>query len=286
MRKILTILTTLLLLAAIPGRAQVIIPANGDATENIDPARLYLQRYKQGKTKKKAKAEQKDLDPLTRRRREMRAFVPQGNWFFGLALGYLTANTNHTDMEFSGMNQADMRLHGFALQPYVGYALGNNSIIGLRGGYSETHGKKPFYPRYEGETLLHTFRNLDYTHQIYNLEALWRAYVPIDSRLRWAFFTDLTLGYQGGNGHLLTDRDDTPYRANFSLNQIRLGLRPGIALALTNNVSMDFSIGLANANYSLQHEKNRDGESIRTNEFRINSLLDIANFQCGISVNY
>ena len=48
-------------------------------------------------------------------------------------------------------------------------------------------------------------------------------------------FTDVTLGYQGGSGYVLSDRDDTAFRSNFSLNQIRLAIRPGITVALTNH---------------------------------------------------
>ena len=251
---------------------------------SIDPARLYLQR----KSKGKAMGQQNEevLDPLTQRRRSLRAFVPQGNWVYGLGVGHLTMNSSHTDLVFSGMEQADMRLKGFTFQPYMGYAVGNNCIIGLRAGYSQLDGEKPFFTQYEDEALVHTYRNVDYTHTFYNAEAFWRGYVPIDSKLRWAFFTDMTLGYQGGSGYVLSDRDDTAFRSNFSLNQIRLAIRPGIAVALTNHASIDLSVGLANLSYALQHEKNRDGDNIKDQEFRINSLIDIANIQCGLTLNY
>lgn len=264
------------------GWAQIMPPTQQGMS--IDPARLYLQRKSKGKAM--GQQNEEHLDPLTQRRRSMRAFVPQGNWVYGLGVGYLTMNSNHTDLVFNGMEQADMRIKGFTFQPYMGYAVGNNFIIGLRVGYSETNGKKPFFTQYEDETLVHTYRNVDYTHTFYNAEAFWRGYVPIDRKLRWAFFTDVTLGYQGGNGHVLSDRDDTAFRSNFSLNQIRLGIRPGIAVALNNHASIDLSVGLANMSYALQHEKNRDGESIKENDFRINSLIDIANIQCGLTLNY
>lgn len=252
---------------------------------NIDPARLYLQKMGKGKKDRTSKQEEV-LDPLTKRRRQMRSFVPQGNWVYGVSAGYLTMNSNHTDLVFNGMADADMRLKGFSFSPYMGYAVGNNSILGLRVGYNQLDGTKAFFPQYEEETLKHTFRNIDYTHTFYNVEAYWRGYVPIDNKLRWAFFTDVTLGYQGGSGYVLSDRDDVAYRSNFSLNQIRLGVRPGIAVALTNHVSIDLSVGLANVSYALQHEKNRDGDDIKENEFRINSLIDMANFQCGLTLNY
>ena len=252
---------------------------------NIDPARLYLQKMGKGKKDKTSKREEV-LDPLTKRRRQMRSFVPQGNWVYGVSAGYLTMNSSHTDLVFNGMADADMRLKGFSFSPYMGYAVGNNSILGLRVGYNQLDGKKPFFTQYEDEALVHTYRNVDYTHTFYNAEAFWRGYVPIDSKLRWAFFTDMTLGYQGGSGYVLSDRDDTAFRSNFSLNQIRLGIRPGIAVALTNHASIDLSVGLANLNYALQHEKNRDGDNIKDQEFRINSLIDIANIQCGLTLNY
>ena len=270
-----------ILLAQI-GWAQVMPPTQQGMS--IDPARLYLQR----KSKGKAMGQQNEevLDPLTERRRSLRAFVPQGNWVYGLNVGHLTMNSSHTDLVFSGMEQADMRLKGFTFQPYMGYAVGNNCIIGLRAGYSQLDGKKPFFTQYEDEALVHTYRNVDYTHTFYNAEAFWRGYVPIDRKLRWAFFTDVTLGYQGGSGYVLSVRDDVAYRSNFSLNQIRLGVRPGIAVALTNHVSIDLSVGLANVSYALQHEKNRDGDNIKDQEFRINSLIDMANIQCGLTLNY
>lgn len=252
---------------------------------NIDPARLYLQKMGKGKKDKTSKREEV-LDPLTKRRRQMRSFVPQGNWVYGLGVGHLTMNSNHTDLVFNGMADADMRLKGFSFSPYMGYAVGNNSILGLRVGYNQLDGTKAFFPQYEDEALVHTYRNVDYTHTFYNAEAFWRGYVPIDSKLHWAFFTDITLGYQGGSGYVLSDRDDTAFRSNFSLNQIRLGVRPGIAVALTNHASIDLSVGLANLNYALQHEKNRDGDNIKDQEFRINSLIDVANIQCGLTLNY
>lgn len=252
---------------------------------NIDPARLYLQKMGKGKKDKTSKREEV-LDPLTKRRRQMRSFVPQGNWVYGLGVGHLTMNSNHTDLVFNGMADADMRLKGFSFSSYMGYAVGNNCIIGLRAGYSQLDGEKPFFTQYEDEALVHTYRNVDYTHTFYNAEAFWRGYVPIDSKLRWAFFTDITLGYQGGSGYVLSDRDNTSFRSNFSLNQIRLGIRPGIAVALTNHASIDLSVGVANLNYALQHEKNRDGDNIKAQEFRINSLIDIANIQLGLTLNY
>ena len=251
---------------------------------SIDPARLYLQRKSKGKAM--GQQNEEELDPLTERRRKLRAYVPQSNWVYGLGVGHLTMNSSHTDLVFSGMEQTDMRLKGFTFQPYMGYAVGNNCIIGLRVGYSQLDGKKPFFTQYKDEALVHTYRNVDYTHTFYNAEAFWRGYVPIDSKLRWAFFTDVTLGYQGGSGYVLSDRDDTSFRSNFSLNQIRLGIRPGIAVALTNHASIDLSVGLANVSYALQHEKNRDGDDIKENGFRINSLIDMANFQCGLTLNY
>ena len=264
------------------GCAQVMPPTQQGMS--IDPARLYLQR----KSKGKAMGQQNEevLDPLTQRRRSLRAFVPQGNWVYGLGVGHLTMNSNHTDLVFNGMADADMRLKGFSFSPYMGYAIGNNSILGLRVGYSQLDGKTLFFTQYEDKALVHTYRHVDYTHTFYNAEAFWRGYVPIDNKLRWAFFTDVTLGYQGGSGHVLSDRDDVAYRSNFSLNQIRLGVRPGIAVALTNHVSIDLSVGLANVSYALQHEKNRDGDDIKENEFRINSLIDMANIQCGLTLNY
>ncbi len=280
MRRIATLIVCLLALQM--GWAQYMPTATNGY--NSEPALTYADILKGKRVKKVANTEL--TDALTQRRRQMRAFVPEGNYFFGISGGYLTMNTNHTDLVFSGMENVDMRLHGYSLMPYVGYAVRTNCILGLRLGYGALHGDKPFCTEYADRILQHTYTDVDYDHTLYTAELLWRGYVPLDSRLRWAFFLDAMFGYRGGNGSVLSNRDNVPYRSNFSLHQIQLGVRPGIALALTNHVSIDLSVGLANVNFAMQYEKNRDGEKNRDNELRLCSLMDIANFQLGLTFNY
>lgn len=257
------------------------MPANEG--QSIDPARLYL--YKQGKTGKKRIADG-TTDPITKRRLESRSFIPEGNWMYGVAAGYLGHCSGQTDYAFSGLKRANMYLSGFSITPYMGYAVCNNGLLGLRAGYYKTTGEKAYWACYEDELLRYTFRNLDYAEDHYSIEAFYRGYVPVDRQLRFALFAEFTLGYMGGSGRLKSVRDDIPYRSNFSLNQFRLSIRPGMAVALCNNVSLDLSFGLANANITMQHEKNRDGESNKDTEARLTSLIDLTDFQLGITINY
>lgn len=251
--------------------------------QSIDPARLYL--YSKGKASRKTLANS-DTDPITKRRLEMRSFIPQGNWMYGIAAGYLGHRSGNTDFAFSGLKHASMYLSGFSINPYMGYAVCNNGILGLRAGYYKSTGEKAHWACYEGELLRYTFRNLDYAEDHYSVEAFYRGYVPVDKSLRFALFAEFTLGYMGGSGRLKSMRDDTAYRSNFSLNQFRLGVRPGMAVALCNNVSLDLSFGLANANITMQHEKNRDGESNKDTKARLTSVVDLTDFQLGITMNY
>ncbi len=280
MKHSITIL--LMMVACATCHAQVYqMPANEG--QSIDPARLYL--YNHGKAGKKRFADD-TTDPITKRRLEGRSFIPEGNWMYGVAAGYLGHRSGQTDYAFSGLKRANMYLSGFSITPYMGYAVCNNGILGLRAGYYKTTGEKAHWACYEDELLRYTFRNLDYAEDHYSVEAFYRGYVPVDRQLRFALFAEFTLGYMGGSGRLKSMRDDIPYRSNFSLNQFRLGIRPGMAVALCNNVSLDLSFGLANANITMQHEKNRDGESNKDTEARLTSLIDLTDFQLGITINY
>ena len=192
MRHSITIL--LMMVACATCRAQVYqMPAN--ERQSIDPARLYL--YSQGKTGKKLLADD-TTDPITKRRLEGRSFIPEGNWMYGVAAGYLGHRSGQTDYAFSGLKHANMYLSGFSISPYMGYALCNNGILGLRAGYYRTTGEKAHWACYEDELLRYTFRNLDYAEDHYSVEAFYRGYVPIDRQLRFALFAEFTLGYMGG----------------------------------------------------------------------------------------
>lgn len=249
----------------------------------IDPARIYL--YRHGK-KAKSRFNEEETDPITQRRRENRSFIPQGNWMGGVAGGYMGTRARRTDFVFSGLKDADMYLNGFSLTPYFGYAVCNNGILGLRAGYYQASGKKDFYPCYENEELLHTYRDMDYSMDYYSGEVFFRGYVPVDKKMRFALYGEFTLGYMGGSGYLKSMRNEESFRSNFAINQIRLGFRPGMAVALCNNLSLDLSFGLANANVTFQHEKNRSGQSIKDTKARLNSLIDLTDFQLGLTFNY
>lgn len=247
---------------------------------HIDPARLYL--YNKGM----ARHNKAVTDPITQRRRKSRSFIPQGNWMGGVAAGYLGTRSGRTDFVFDGLKGADMYLNGFSITPYYGYAVCKNGILGVRAGYYQSTGKKQFYPHYEDGTLQYTYRDMDYAVDYYSGKAFFRGYVPVDKQMRFALYGEFTLGYMGGSGRLKSLRDDTSYRSNFSLNQVRMGFRPGMALALCNNLSLDLSFGLVNANVTMQHEKNRDGQSIKDTKAKLNSLVDLTDFQLGLTFNY
>ena len=85
--------------------------------QSIDPARLYL--YSKSKASRKTLADS-DTDPITKRRLEMRSFIPQGNWMYGIAAGYLGHRSGNTDFTFNGLKNASMYLSGFSINPYMG----------------------------------------------------------------------------------------------------------------------------------------------------------------------
>ena len=215
-------------------------------------------------------------------------FVPAGRWVYGVGLGYLNLSSENEDMIFSGVKDTDMDINGFHIQPFVGYAVANNCILGLRLGYGQMNGEKPFFPMYEEESIVHTFRDLDYKATVYSVDMFHRGYISIDRQNRFALFGDLTLGYYGTNGHVTSQRDNEDFRSNFSLNQIRLGLRPGIAAAFSEYFSMDLSFGLANLSYTMEEEKNMDNpkQAISRNGFHVNSCINIADVCLGFTINY
>ena len=205
-------------------------------------------------------------------------FVPKGQWVFGGSVSYST----HTNNNYTFLIVEDIKSNGyqFKISPLVGYAYSRNSLVGVRVGYSRG------LTELDNASLSITSLDNSFYYslkQSYNVEALWRKYIPLGQSKRFALFAEVALAMGGSQKKLAAGPQQSlsgTYATSFDL---ALGVNPGVAAFLTNNMAIEVNIGVFGFNYSNTRQITNQVVSGTTSTSQMNFKVNIFSIGLGAS---
>lgn len=205
-------------------------------------------------------------------------FVPKGQWVFGGSISYST----HTNDNYTFLIVEDIESNGyqFKISPILGYAYAKNSLVGVRFGYSRG------LTELDNASLSITSLDNSFYYslkQSYNVEALWRKYIPLGQSKRFALFAEVALAMGGSQSKLAagpTESLSGTYATSFDLS---LGVNPGVAAFLTNNMAIEVNIGVFGFNYSNTRQVSNQVVSGSTSSSQMNFKVNIFSIGLGAS---
>lgn len=205
-------------------------------------------------------------------------FVPKGQWVFGGSVSYST----HTNNDYTFLIVEDIKSNGyqFKISPLVGYAYSRNSLVGVRIGYSRG------LTELDNASLSITSLDNSFYYslkQSYNVEALWRKYIPLGQSKRFALFAEVALAMGGSQKKLASGPQQSlsgTYATSFDL---ALGVNPGVAAFLTNNMAIEVNIGVFGFNYSNTRQITNQVVSGTTSTSQMNFKVNIFSIGLGAS---
>jgi hypothetical protein len=144
------------------------------------------------------------------------AQVEKGNWLLGGSLGFSSTNNDASSGNSTSFNSS--------ILPSLGWAIGKNAVIGLRGGFSTGTTK------YETNNSKQTFNG-------YTAGAYWKMYFPFADKAGW--YTNLGAGYNFNkfkytNMGSLVESENSGYNFNFS---------PGVYYMPTKKIILSGGLG-------------------------------------------
>ena len=202
-------------------------------------------------------------------------FVPAGQWIFGGSASYSThVNDDYTFFLIEGIESDG---YTFKISPMIGYALRDNSAVGVRFIYSRTLLKVDDGELSFGDEESGTHIAADYYYSLkhsYSAAVFWRQYIPLGRNKRFALFNEISLRL---GGHQTKFAADTPIRGTYETGtSIALGVSPGLIAFATNTMAIELNIGVMGISYTHSHQvKNQVSTAdLRTSNmnFRINPL--------------
>ncbi len=206
-------------------------------------------------------------------------FVPKGQWVFGGSISYST----HSNNNYNFLIVEDIKSTGyqFKVSPILGYAYSRNSLIGVRFGYSRG------LTQLDNASLSITSLDNGFYYSLkhaYNAELLWRKYIPLGrNNKRFALFAEVALTAGGSQSKLAAGPQQSLSGTYATSFDVGLGVNPGIAAFLTNNMAIEVNIGVFGLNYSNTRQTSNQVVAGSSSSSQMNFKVNIFSIGLGAS---
>ena len=226
-------------------------------------------------------------------------YAYKGEVMLGLTVSYGSLASDDTDYYLLLDN---LKLNGAIVQvnPYIGYFVANNHIVGLRFGYTHIDGSLGNASINLGDGIDLgdlSFGGIGLQSDNYSFGLFHRSYVPIDRKGHFGLFSELELAAQTGTQSITTttkggaNEDGTASDGKTSTSSsdtfsVKLNFSPGLAVYVFPNVCATVSVGLGGLQYNSIKQRNDNGDITGTRwnsqmRFRVN----VADIRIGVNVH-
>ena len=183
-------------------------------------------------------------------------FIPKGSVGAGVAFSYnnYLVGNGANDSGFSALMSLIGGLHGelltFGVAPWASYFVMDNLSVGVRFDYDRTSLGLGNASISLGDLANFSISDFHFLKQSYTGAITGRYFVPIANSKRFAMFAELrAIGGYAQSENYKVDGEDK-FGTYQDIYKFELGLVPGISVFVTDEVSVELSIGLMGFNYN------------------------------------
>lgn len=210
-------------------------------------------------------------------------FVPKHKWIGGVTFSVYNFESDDSRLLFSLLKDMDLNLRALSVKPFVGYAIKDNVVVGLKFGYSRISGGLDNLSL-NVEDIELSLKDISYTDDSYSLSLFHRSYIGLDTKGLFGLFNETTLGYSTGSSRFSRGKDDTLKYTDSTVNQLHVGINPGIAIFIMPNVGAEVSFGVAGFTYNWEKQKKSSGETGKRTNSGANFKINLFNINIGLTV--
>lgn len=174
-------------------------------------------------------------------------FVPKGTVMSGLSFSY--SNYDFGNFKFLVIDKLTASGATFGLAPHVSYFIKNNLSVGARFDYNSSNFSLGGASVNISDELGMDFTNYNILSRSYFGSVTLRNYLPIGRSTRFGFFTEVRLSGGYGESKQYEVVDVHKYGTFQKSIQLELGLIPGMAVFVTNDVAFEVSVGVLGFDY-------------------------------------
>lgn len=210
-------------------------------------------------------------------------FIPKHKWIGGVTVSVFNFESDNSRLLFSLLKDIDLNLRTLSVKPFVGYAIKDNTVVGLKLGYSRISGGINNLSL-NIEDLDISLKDIKYTDDSYSFSLFHRSYIGLDPKGLFGLFNETTIGYSMGSTRFSRGSGDSLKYTDTSINQLNVGLNPGIAIFIMPNVGAEVSFGVAGFTYNWEKQAKSSGEVGKRTNSGANFKINLLNINIGITV--
>ena len=210
-------------------------------------------------------------------------FIPKKKWMGGLTFSYVNFDSDDSRLLFSILKDFDCNFKTFSVNPFVGYALADNLIVGMKLGYSHTIADLGNVSLNIDDDLNFSLDNIRYTENLRSIGIFHRSYVGLDRGKLFGLFNETTLTYKRGSSSFSRGEGEEFKRTDTTINELHLGINPGLAVFITQNVCAELSFGVVGFKYRTEKQKNNLGEEGKRRDSGAKFKINLFNINIGLT---
>lgn len=211
-------------------------------------------------------------------------FIPKSKWLGGLTFSYVNMDTDDSRLLFSILKDIDCTFRTLSVKPFIGYAIKDNIVIGAKMGYNHTVAGLGNISLNIDEDLNYELKDMSYNEDSYTIGLFHRSYVGLDRDKRFGFFNETTLSYNSGSTTFSRGEGDTMKKTDTTINELHIGLNPGVVVFIMENVCAEVSLGVVGFKYRSEKQKNNEGEVGTRRSSGANFKINLFNINIGITL--
>lgn len=211
-------------------------------------------------------------------------FIAKGQWMFGFTVSYWDYNSNDNKLLFAYFDKFDCAGRNLNYSVYAGYSLVANQILGLKFGYRNTRGDLNNVTLRIDDDVNFTLKDLHLKQTLYNVALFHRSYVGLDAGKRFGLFNETNLTFNFGDSRFERGADESLVNTKTDILEVQLGVNPGVAVFIMENVSVECSFGVAGIRFRQEKQGNNLGDTGKRTVAGSNFKINPFNFNLGLTI--
>ncbi len=214
-------------------------------------------------------------------------YVYKGEFIVGLTATH--ANIDSSDSQLLLLLN-DISAGGYytSVNPYVGYTISDNKVVGARFGFTRMGGNIDTATIDLGEDndISLDLPYISYTSDSFSYGVFFRSYAGLDSRGRYALFADVNISYKRTNSLFEMDMGSEPLFTRSQSWGLDLDFNPGIGVYIFPNVSATLSFGLGGLSYGSATQYDKEGSFVGDfDDSKLSLKFNILAINIGINIH-
>lgn len=212
-------------------------------------------------------------------------FMPKGQLLVGLDFSFWNFDSNDSKLLFGYLDKFNFDARTVSINPFLGYFFRDNQAIGMRWGYRKISGSLGNASIKIDEDVNFSIKDLGLKEEIYSCTFFHRSYVGLDAGKRFGLFneTSLRLGY--GKSVFTRGADEALKETTTNIFETQLGISPGLAVFIMQNVSMECSVGIIGLRYRQEKQTNTWGETGQRHNGGANFKINLFDINLGLIIS-